>query len=107
MTIVVATGNTHKVAELETLFRRYHGPNVRLIPVTDIIADFHPDEIGDTFEANAYIKAEEAYRLTGLPSIADDSGLDRARGVERGHQARAARADDHRIKLMCFHAWFL
>lgn len=76
MTIVVATGNQHKVAELETLFRRYHGPTVQLIPVTDITADFHPDEIGDTFEANAYIKAEEAYRLTGLPSIADDSGLE-------------------------------
>ena len=69
--IVVATGNAHKLKELSDIF----GGMVELVPMK--AAGFTGDivEDGDTFEANAAIKAEAVARFTGLPALADDSGL--------------------------------
>ena len=69
--IVVATGNAHKLKELGDIF----GGMVELVSMKD--AGFRGDivEDGDTFEANAAIKAEAVARVTGLPALADDSGL--------------------------------
>ena len=69
--IVVATGNAHKLKELGDIF----GGMVELVSMKD--AGFTGDivEDGDTFEANSAIKAEAVARVTGLPALADDSGL--------------------------------
>ena len=69
--IVVATGNAHKLKELSDIF----GGMVELVPMK--AAGFTGDivEDGDTFEANSAIKAEAVARFTGLPALADDSGL--------------------------------
>jgi XTP/dITP diphosphohydrolase len=70
--IVVATGNPGKLAELERILE---GLPVALVPMTDLGLD-SPVEDGETFEANALIKARAAAEATGLPALADDSGLE-------------------------------
>lgn len=69
--IVVATGNAHKLKELSDIF----GGMVELVPMKQ--AGFSGDiaEDGETFEQNAAIKAEAVAKATGLPALADDSGL--------------------------------
>ena len=69
--IVVATGNAHKLKELGEIF----GGMVELVSMKD--AGFKGDivEDGETFEANSAIKAESVANVTGLPALADDSGL--------------------------------
>lgn len=73
-TIVVATGNMHKLTEIEAILSTVL-PDVRFVALGQL-GDFDdPEENGDTFLANALIKAEAAVEATGLPAIADDSGL--------------------------------
>lgn len=68
--LVLATHNAHKVEEL----RRILGPQLDGI---ELVAYDGPEPVedGDTFEANALIKARAAAAHTGLPAIADDSGI--------------------------------
>lgn len=68
MKFVIATHNAHKVQE----FRRILAP-LGIEAVTAEISE--PVEDGDSFMANARIKAENACRETGLPAVADDSGI--------------------------------
>lgn len=73
-TIVVATGNAHKLTEIETILSRVL-PDVRFVALGQL-GDFEdPEENGATFLENAIIKAEAAVEETGLSAIADDSGL--------------------------------
>lgn len=74
-TIVIATGNAHKVDELQALFAR-HGIDATLIPMTAVVGAIDIEETGTTFEENAFIKAQTIHERTGLPVIADDSGLE-------------------------------
>jgi XTP/dITP diphosphohydrolase len=70
--VVVATGNAHKLAEIGRIL---DGLDVQLVAMTDLgVAS--PVEDGDTFEANALLKARACAAATGLPAIADDSGLE-------------------------------
>jgi XTP/dITP diphosphohydrolase len=71
--LLVATHSAHKLAELRELLRLEQGELVGLDEVG--IAD-EPDETGTTFETNARIKARFGARRTGLPTLADDSGLE-------------------------------
>lgn len=71
--IIVASGNAHKIAELQSLLRE--AIDVDLIPMTDVVGKIDIDETGATFEENAYIKASHIHAVTGLAVIADDSGL--------------------------------
>jgi XTP/dITP diphosphohydrolase len=71
--LLIATHSAHKLAELRELLRLEHGELVGLDEVG--IAD-EPDETGTTFETNARIKARFGARRTGLPTLADDSGLE-------------------------------
>lgn len=73
-TILVATGNAHKVQELAELAATLL-PNVTLRPMTDVLGSIDIDETGVTFAENAYIKARTIFELTGYPVLADDSGL--------------------------------
>ena len=88
--LVIATGNAHKLAELRDIF----GGVCALVPMRDAGFDGDIEENGDTFEQNAAIKAETVMRATGLPTLADDSGLTvAALGGEPGvHSARYAGA---------------
>ena len=68
--VVLATGNPHKVLELRAILEP-------LLPGIAIEAYDGPSPVedGDTFVANALIKARAAAARTGLPAIADDSGI--------------------------------
>src|SRR5688500_11229844 len=66
--LVVATRNEHKLHELEQILSE-----VELVPLPDDVG--LPPETGDTFEANALIKARAARAATGEAAIADDSGI--------------------------------
>ena len=69
--IVLATGNKGKVAELSQMLAPYH---YQIVPQTELgVTD--ADETGLTFIENAILKARHAALATGLPAIADDSGL--------------------------------
>jgi XTP/dITP diphosphohydrolase len=70
--VVVATGNAHKLAEIGRILE---GLDVQLVAMTDLGVDSPPED-GDTFEANALLKARACAAATGLPAIADDSGLE-------------------------------
>lgn len=73
-TIVVATGNAHKLTEIEAILSQVL-PDVRFVALGQL-GDFEdPEENGTTFVENAIIKAEAAVAATGLAAIADDSGL--------------------------------
>jgi XTP/dITP diphosphohydrolase len=72
MRVVVATGNPHKLAEIGRILE---GIDVQLVAMTELGVE-SPVEDGDTFEANALLKARACVEATGLPAIADDSGLE-------------------------------
>ena len=69
--LVAATGNAHKLKELQHIFGEYYSV------VSMYAAGFSApiDENATTFAGNAAIKAEAVCEATGLPTIADDSGL--------------------------------
>lgn len=70
--IVLATGNKKKVEELNSLLANQ---NIQVVPQSEFNVDSVP-ETGTTFVENAIIKARHAARVTGLPAIADDSGIE-------------------------------
>jgi XTP/dITP diphosphohydrolase len=72
MRVVVATGNRHKLSEIARILE---GLDVELVPMTELGVP-SPVEDGDTFEANALLKARACAVATDLPAIADDSGLE-------------------------------
>jgi XTP/dITP diphosphohydrolase len=70
--LVLATRNAHKVGELADILRAT-GLDVELLPLPDDAPEVVED--GLTFAENALKKARSAAAATGLPSVADDSGL--------------------------------
>lgn len=90
---VLATANRGKVAEFSALFTAA-GLELRVTPQSELGVSA-PPETGSTFVENALTKARHAARHTGLPAIADDSGLVvAALGVAPGvHSARFAGED--------------
>ncbi len=72
MKFVIATGNEGKLRE----FKRILEPmGLQAVSVKQLGVAFDVEETGSTFAQNARLKAEAAMKLTGLPAIADDSGL--------------------------------
>jgi len=67
--LILATGNRHKLAEMEELLP---GVELRALPPGFEM----PPEDGDSFEANALIKARAAHAATGETVLADDSGIE-------------------------------
>lgn len=78
MKVVVATGNPHKVAEIQAAFADFNQAREdwEFVPLSDLGSFPEPVEDGDTFLDNARIKACAAVAATGLPCLADDSGLE-------------------------------
>ena len=72
--LLVATRSRHKLRELRDLLEV--GPDVELVSPDDVGIPDEPEETGETFETNARIKARFGARRTGLPTLADDSGLE-------------------------------
>ena len=74
--LVLATGNAHKVQEMKAILAAVAPclPLDRVVPMTDFNVD-SPVEDGTTFEENAALKASAVAAATGLPALADDSGL--------------------------------
>ncbi len=84
---VMATRNAHKVDEVSRILQAA-GAHVELVPLPTDAPDVA--ETGATFAANAMLKARSAAEFTGLPAIADDSGLcvDALNGMPGIHSAR-------------------
>lgn len=74
--ILLATGNPHKVEELQAIFEQEQLSGIRLLSLKDVAKTQEPAESGNTFEQNATIKALSYAQQTGLPALADDSGLE-------------------------------
>lgn len=72
--VLLASRNAKKLAELRRIVAPAL-PDVEVVGLDDVPAYDEVPESGATFEANALIKAREGFRHTGLPTIADDSGL--------------------------------
>jgi XTP/dITP diphosphohydrolase len=72
--LLLATRNAGKLAELRRLLADAV-PGVEVIGLRDVEAYPEAPETGATFEDNALLKAREAVRYTGLPAVADDSGI--------------------------------
>lgn len=68
--LVLASGNPHKIQELQELLE-----GVSIISVGEIIPGWDVEETGLTLEENALLKAREAAKSTGRTSVADDTGL--------------------------------
>ena len=71
--LVIATHSEHKLRELRELL---HLDYAELVSLDDLGVTGEPIEDGETFETNAAIKARFAVQATGLPALADDSGLE-------------------------------
>ena len=72
--LLLATRNPGKLAELQRLLETAV-PGVEVVGLRDVEEYPEAPETGATFEENALLKAREAVRYTGLPAVADDSGL--------------------------------
>ena len=72
MEFFISTGNAHKISEFKAILAPY---GITLKSPKDLGVNVDVEENGTTFSENALIKAEYGYKLTGLPTIADDSGL--------------------------------
>ena len=70
--LVVASANPHKIAEVEKIWEEMGvgGRIVRGLSWDEV------EETGDTLEENALLKAREVVAATGIPSLADDTGLE-------------------------------
>ncbi len=101
--LLIATRSEHKLRELRELLALDHAELVSLDQL-GVLDD--PIEDGDTFEANAAIKALAGIAVTGLPTLADDSGievdaLDGAPGVRtRRYAGEDATDADNNAKLL-------
>ena len=70
--LVMATNNANKLREVQEILSPL---GIEVVSQKEAGADVNPDENGQTFAENAYIKAKAVYDVVKLPVIADDSGL--------------------------------
>jgi XTP/dITP diphosphohydrolase len=97
--VVVATRNEHKLRE----FREILEPTLELVSLPDEVE--LPPEHAETFAENALDKARSAHGATGMPAIADDSGI-AARALDGRPGPRSARfagpdaTDEENLKLL-------
>jgi len=74
MRVFLASRNLKKIAEMERILRE-HVPDVEVLGIDQVDGYDEPVEDQATFEGNALLKARAGVLATGLPSLADDSGL--------------------------------
>ncbi|MFI2840789.1 MULTISPECIES: RdgB/HAM1 family non-canonical purine NTP pyrophosphatase [Mycolicibacterium] len=73
--LLVASRNAKKLAELRRVLDAAGIDGVELVSLSEVPEFDEAPETGATFEENALAKARDAFAATGLPSVADDSGL--------------------------------
>ena len=105
MRAVLASHNQKKIAELQTILGEL---GVEVISQREAGVDIEVEETGTTFEANARLKARAVMEATGLPAIADDSGLsvdalDGAPGVYSARYGGEGLDDTGRWQLLLEH----
>lgn len=72
MKVVLASKNPHKLVELDAILSRL---GIELVLQSTLGVDIDVEETGTTFEENSFLKAQAVMRATGLPALADDSGI--------------------------------
>ncbi len=72
MKIVLASKNAHKLKEISRITEKF---GFELVLQSQLGIDLDVEENGSTFEENSYIKAHAVMEATGLPALADDSGI--------------------------------
>ncbi len=104
--LLVATGSAHKLRELTELLHLTRARLVSLADIPEATAAGEPIEDGATFAVNAAIKARFYARASGLPTLADDSGievdaLDGGPGVRtRRYAGDDATDEQNNVKLL-------
>ena len=73
MDFILASKNAHKLREMASILEPF---GIRLRLQSELDMDIDVEETGTSFEENAMLKAEAVMRASGLPAIADDSGLE-------------------------------
>ncbi|HLL62166.1 MAG TPA: RdgB/HAM1 family non-canonical purine NTP pyrophosphatase [Propionibacteriaceae bacterium] len=73
--VVLATNNAHKLAELRRIITGT-APDIEVLGLADLPGYPEPAETGRTFADNALLKARACLAATGLPALADDSGIE-------------------------------
>lgn len=106
MKVVLASNNANKLREMKAILAPL---GWEILSQRETGVHVEPDENGETFEANSYIKAQAVMEATGLPAIADDSGVevDALQGAPGVHSARyggeACPDDKARNRLLMKH----
>ncbi|MBQ2785268.1 MAG: RdgB/HAM1 family non-canonical purine NTP pyrophosphatase [Oscillospiraceae bacterium] len=72
MKVVLASKNKHKLVEISKITEKF---GMELVLQSELGVDIDVEETGTTFEENSFIKAEAVMKATGLPALADDSGI--------------------------------
>lgn len=72
MKVVLASKNKHKLQEISKITEKF---GIELVLQSELGIDLDVEETGTTFEENSFIKAEAVMKATGLPALADDSGI--------------------------------
>ena len=72
MKVVLASKNRHKLEEISQITRKF---DMELVLQSELGVDIDVEETGTTFEENSFLKAEAVMKATGLPAVADDSGI--------------------------------
>ena len=72
MKIVLASKNKHKLVEISRITEKF---GFELVLQSELGVDIDVEETGTTFEDNSFLKAEAVMNATGLPALADDSGI--------------------------------
>ena len=93
--LLVATHNKGKLKEILRIFS-VEIPDLRLFTLDDFPGAEEVDEVGETFEENALLKARAGFLHSGIPTLADDSGLavDALGGKPGIHSARYSGGGD-------------
>lgn len=91
MKIVVATGNKHKLREIRDILKSHE-----ILSAAEAGFSGEVEETGETFLENALLKARAVCKTTGLPALADDSGLcvDALQGAPGVYSARYSGGGD-------------
>lgn len=102
--VVLATHNRAKLAELRRVVAETGSP-VEVLGLADFPARPEPAETGTTFTENALIKARDAVAHTGLPALADDSGLEvdalnRMPGIRSARWSGPGASDEANLRLL-------
>ena len=105
MRLLLASNNPKKAKELHRVLAAADITGVELLTLKDVEAYDEPVENGRTFEDNALIKARAGARMSGLPCLADDSGLavDELNGMPGVLSARWSGGDDQANNDLLLH----